>query len=494
MFYRKVMKDRKIISDEEITAIFGDVANILRFHQTLLIDMRYRIQMWHPNQKFADLFIKVMSYFKVYTTYVNNVPVSNKTLLDCRSRGPVNRFLEIQQKKAMKKTKISVPLELLLPMPFQRLMKYELFFKDLLKKTWMQHPDYRNIEKAIKGFTEVVSHVDKRRGEYEQKSKKLRVNSKLQSDDAIFGSTRQDNDQWYFGENDMILKEGMAEIDGGIKQLYLFQNEETVKLLILRRKQVRTKQKMLFGTMRFDVTANLDLAEYKLTEYDADCFLVLENPEAHKKKWRIKLQTVSEKKSWYNSIAKEVKDLKPASKKPLTEDEIKEQLQSLKEDTMRELRRGRGESNPTSPAFTRNSRKSLAVVKEIAVEIIPKKLTLPSNMELYDLYDEKVIRIVEMQHPQYLSEITEIITNADFMEKIDKGKRPITPFIIGQMLPTKDVPSKRSMKPLCKPMLYEFLSSKGNEIVRYFKIKHSLSLEIVKKGFTGKKDNNSVYG
>ena len=39
--------------------------------------------------------------------------------------------------------------------PVQRLPKYELIFKELLKKTFKEHPDYENIVVALKEFQKV---------------------------------------------------------------------------------------------------------------------------------------------------------------------------------------------------------------------------------------------------------------------------------------------------------------------------------------------------
>lgn len=43
-------------------------------------------------------------------------------------------------------------LEAFLVKPVQRLPKYVLLFKDLLKHTETCHPDYNNLKKALAGF------------------------------------------------------------------------------------------------------------------------------------------------------------------------------------------------------------------------------------------------------------------------------------------------------------------------------------------------------
>jgi hypothetical protein len=45
---------------------------------------------------------------------------------------------------------LNMNLESFLVKPIQRLPKYELIFKDLLKKTNTDHPDYENIKQAYK--------------------------------------------------------------------------------------------------------------------------------------------------------------------------------------------------------------------------------------------------------------------------------------------------------------------------------------------------------
>ena len=108
----------------------------------------------------ARAFLQVAPFFKLYTTYCQNYELGLKTLSSCRqSSQQLNKFLAEQvQLDACH----GLTLESFLIKPIQRLMKYPLFFKDLLKKVPPSHPSYASLAKAANLVSEVSQSVDAR--------------------------------------------------------------------------------------------------------------------------------------------------------------------------------------------------------------------------------------------------------------------------------------------------------------------------------------------
>ena len=52
--------------------------------------------------------------------------------------------------------------------PFQRITKYPLLFRELLKSTPETHPDYEDRVKAFEAINEVVETINKQKGDAEQ--------------------------------------------------------------------------------------------------------------------------------------------------------------------------------------------------------------------------------------------------------------------------------------------------------------------------------------
>ena len=106
----------------------------------------------------AKAFIQVAPFFKLYTLYCSNYQQALKTLADCRQANPkLNSFLA----SAMKKPEShNLSLESFLIKPIQRLTKYPLFFKDLLRSMPADHPSREKLEKAAKLVSDVSQSVD----------------------------------------------------------------------------------------------------------------------------------------------------------------------------------------------------------------------------------------------------------------------------------------------------------------------------------------------
>lgn len=51
-------------------------------------------------------------------------------------------------------------IEAFLIKPVQRLPKYVLLLKDLIKHTWADHPDYDNLKSSLKKFSVVNKQID----------------------------------------------------------------------------------------------------------------------------------------------------------------------------------------------------------------------------------------------------------------------------------------------------------------------------------------------
>ena len=94
----------------------------------------------------AHAFIQVTPFFKLYAFYCRNYERALSTLATCRSKVPalsdfLNRQAALPQCRGLS-------LESYLIKPVQRLTKYPLFWKDLLKSVPHAHPQRAMLEKA----------------------------------------------------------------------------------------------------------------------------------------------------------------------------------------------------------------------------------------------------------------------------------------------------------------------------------------------------------
>ena len=107
-----------------------------------------------------------MSVIETYTSFVNNYKTSQMAIGTCREMSSFNKFLEQQARDHRGK----LTLHDLLIQPVQRIPRYELYLKDFLKCTNINHPDYQLMLKAqleIHSLAEQIDQVQKEVGSTE---------------------------------------------------------------------------------------------------------------------------------------------------------------------------------------------------------------------------------------------------------------------------------------------------------------------------------------
>jgi len=106
----------------------------------------------------SDIFIKVAPFFALYFDYSNNFEKANNLRLKLLKQNSKfnNQLLSVENTD-----KLNVcNLESLMFEPIQRLPRYKLLFKDLLKKTETDHPDYEGIKAALDKCSDINNKIE----------------------------------------------------------------------------------------------------------------------------------------------------------------------------------------------------------------------------------------------------------------------------------------------------------------------------------------------
>jgi hypothetical protein len=85
------------------------------------------------------------NFFKMYTDYVANYNDALVKLEECRG---ANSKLDHWIKGAERKITNQLDLPSLLITPIQRIPRYNLLLRDLIKSTWEDHPDFESLTAA----------------------------------------------------------------------------------------------------------------------------------------------------------------------------------------------------------------------------------------------------------------------------------------------------------------------------------------------------------
>ena len=98
------------------------------------------MESWEENSKLGDVIMKVVNYFMLYPVYVSEFEIQMKTLRETKKSNP--KFAEFLNEAFVKMEDKSNDLGSLLVTPVQRIPRYLMLVKELLKYTWQEHVSF----------------------------------------------------------------------------------------------------------------------------------------------------------------------------------------------------------------------------------------------------------------------------------------------------------------------------------------------------------------
>ncbi|KAJ3106972.1 Myosin 10A, isoform D [Phlyctochytrium planicorne] len=223
--YIKQLKRSKLIRPKDMSVIFSNIEAMSPVNKELLksLDARQAESQNFVVEQVGDIFIGVSDYLKMYTMYCSNHPYALMKLQALRNQKNVAKFLD--QCASNPECK-NFALSHFLLKPVQRICKYPLLLREVLRNTDAEHPDYANLQKALLKIETVVTIVNEgsRQAEVVHKMIELqnrftqrvnivapsRILKKSGTLDMIVSNERKRREIFLF--NDMLL---MAKQTGG---------------------------------------------------------------------------------------------------------------------------------------------------------------------------------------------------------------------------------------------------------------------------------------
>uniref|UniRef100_UPI00398F47F7 rho guanine nucleotide exchange factor 3-like n=1 Tax=Pristiophorus japonicus TaxID=55135 RepID=UPI00398F47F7 len=153
-----------IMSEEELSQIFGSLYSLIPLHEDLLSRLqqvrRQDGTVFEVGRTLADW----LPSLSAYETYCCN-QVAAKALLDYKKQQrPVDEFLRLCQESAFSR---KLDLWSFLDLPRSRLVKYPLLLKEIVRHTPTEHPDQQELRRAMELIQGIVAQVNVRTGEAE---------------------------------------------------------------------------------------------------------------------------------------------------------------------------------------------------------------------------------------------------------------------------------------------------------------------------------------
>lgn len=143
-----------------VDEIFYQIPEMLKLHEVFLQLLTERLTDWESSQKIGDIFINALTKQRtseIYTAFINNWCRAREVIrITCHNKSTFAKFLEV----ASREHKGKLTLDALLIMPVQRVPRYELLIKELIKHTDRNHADYEMLLAAQKEIHELAVKIN----------------------------------------------------------------------------------------------------------------------------------------------------------------------------------------------------------------------------------------------------------------------------------------------------------------------------------------------
>ncbi|XP_049745858.1 rho guanine nucleotide exchange factor 17 isoform X1 [Elephas maximus indicus] len=250
-----------------VDEIFNQIPELLEHHEQFLEQVRHCVQTWHAQQKVGDLLVQSFSkdvLVNIYSAYIDNfLNAKDAVRVAKESRPAFLKFLE----QNMRENKEKQALSDLMIKPVQRIPRYELLVKDLLKHTPKDHPDYPLLLDAQRNIKQVAERINKGVRSAEEAERHARVLQEIEA--HIEGMEDLQAPLRRFLRQEMVIE---VKAVGGKKDRSLFLFTDLIVCTTLKRKSgsLRRSSMSLYTAASVIDTASKYKLLWKLPLEDAD--------------------------------------------------------------------------------------------------------------------------------------------------------------------------------------------------------------------------------
>ncbi|XP_038863012.1 rho guanine nucleotide exchange factor 3 isoform X1 [Salvelinus namaycush] len=170
--YHDPMLKLSIMTERELTQIFGTLDSLIPLHEDLLSRLREARKPDGSTETVGHILVDWLPCLDSYNSYCSN-QVAAKALLDHKKQD--HRVHDFLQRCLESPFSRKLDLWNFLDIPRSRLVKYPLLLREILKHTPNDHPDRQHLDEAINMIQSIVAEINTQTGESECRFYKERL-------------------------------------------------------------------------------------------------------------------------------------------------------------------------------------------------------------------------------------------------------------------------------------------------------------------------------
>ncbi|KAF1762289.1 hypothetical protein GCK72_010551 [Caenorhabditis remanei] len=162
-----------LIEASLVDKIFYRIPEILAHHQVLLTTLSQRIDQWHKDAILGDVLLahfSKQSMIETYIAFVDNFKFAKASITQARQKHAFEKYYS----RCCRDHPNKLDLDALLISPIQRVPRYELIVKQMLKHTPVEHEDRERLQRAQRHIHCLAVAINQHKDGSEQMEQRLR--------------------------------------------------------------------------------------------------------------------------------------------------------------------------------------------------------------------------------------------------------------------------------------------------------------------------------
>ncbi|KAL0481640.1 RacGEF [Acrasis kona] len=192
------IKTAKAVTDDVHDIIFKKVNVLIKINGKFLLQISQIEQMKQDvedikavSSNFITTISEYLPSFKLYTDYINNYPRALQVLqTEVEKNKKLRAVLDKQRDLMQSMTLRNSDLESFMIVPIQRIPRYQLLLKDLLKTYEESESDFEKVKKTVFDIGNIADYCNEKRREFEQSARMMQIISDLKLEDFISPNRR----------------------------------------------------------------------------------------------------------------------------------------------------------------------------------------------------------------------------------------------------------------------------------------------------------------
>eukprot|EP01080_Neovahlkampfia_damariscottae_P002556 gene2556-3518_t len=185
--YAKGLRDslendpKPIINKDHYVKIFGSILVIhelnLKLFDALKLEREEDKKGMKRTKSIGQIFLEFAPQLKIYTVFCQEFDNVSKLVSELRQKAAFDDYLYDRKYAPENKPKYSIESYLILPV--QRIPRYELLLRDLLKKTSKYHSDYELLQKSLDQIQVTANYVNENLALFKSREKMREISRKM---------------------------------------------------------------------------------------------------------------------------------------------------------------------------------------------------------------------------------------------------------------------------------------------------------------------------